>query len=239
LQIVQVHVPDGARTFLTDGYAPTVSPNSQQLAYLTGKNDSKLLVRDLASGATRSIDLAPWIDDSADLFNGRMVWLVGGSTLAVVPADDAISDLSTTPGSHPERAHGCGDRSRSGCVILIAAPRAGPLRYLKRVSVPDLDVINVAAIASDADDQLILATDNGTGTTRIGTLSLADSTASLTTLYSVPGATPEAFDSTGTHIIYSNEHHPPELIAAVIGRRGLLDRRVLVPSAREVQADAW
>jgi hypothetical protein len=188
---------------------------------------------------TRSVDLASVIDDSADLFNGQLVWLAGSSTLAILPADELpelVAGGPTVAARHQRR--GCGDRSRSGCVILIRVPRTGPLRYLRRITAPDLDVTNIAAVASDEPDQLIVASDSSKNTTRIDTISLTDSSTRLAPLLSIPGASPEAFDSTGSHLIYAIDQARRLLIAA-IGPRGLTDRRVLDPNAEQVQVGTW
>jgi hypothetical protein len=123
-------------------------------------------------------------------------------------------------------------------VILIRVPRTGPLRYLRRIKAPDLDVTNLAALASDEPDQLILASNKGTNTTRIETISLTGSTARLAPLLSIPGAFPQAFDSTGSHLIYSVDQAHRFLIAA-IGPAGLTDGRVLMPNAKQAQVGNW
>ena len=72
------------QTLLADGELPAVSPDSRLLAYVTGAESRSIAVRDLATAATRSIDLTGLLGTFADVFDGSLAWLANGSGLALV-----------------------------------------------------------------------------------------------------------------------------------------------------------
>jgi hypothetical protein len=239
-RIVRFEVADGRRSFIADGYAPAISPNSRMLAYLSGPDDTTVTVRDLASGRTRSIDLASRVDNGADLFNGTKVWLAGSSTLAVIPSD-ALPELDSTGrrSSRPAASKGCGSQARMGCVILLNVPAAGVLRYERRVLLAGLASSSISALAGDGPNDLITATSTPHAM-QIAHVSLSAGHPAITQLPSVPNVTPETFDSTGTHLIYDdNAAGAPRVLLATLGQRGLIAKRILVPTAREVTASVW
>jgi hypothetical protein len=112
------------------GIDPAVSPDSRQVAYVTGSGGSTVAIRDLRAGLVRRIRIAGLVGDGATMFNGgRMAWLSDGTQLVVLPQPIPRNGPA---GSQP--ATGCVPVHDKLCLIVIDA--SGPRLVARRIFVP-------------------------------------------------------------------------------------------------------
>jgi hypothetical protein len=102
--IDQISVGTGKVTFLVPGAYPAVSPDSRYLGYATGSEFTEIAVRDLRTGATRSIDLSRQIGRGGTFLNqGTVLWL-GSRALLAVPGMQAIAASAGAPAAAQDQA---------------------------------------------------------------------------------------------------------------------------------------
>jgi hypothetical protein len=124
VRISAISAGSGKSVSLARGLYPAVSPDSKYLAYATGSAMTRVAIRNLASGRTRSIDLAGQLGAGASLqsLGSTITWLGDGTQLIAVPAPDAAR-LSLSPGggarAGPVNACGQQNSSRGLCVVVV------------------------------------------------------------------------------------------------------------------------
>jgi hypothetical protein len=242
LLIERISIADGKRTFVADGEEPAVSPNSRLLAYATGGRSATdiVVVRDLNSGRTRSINIASLIGPHADLFNSAcgVRWLANGSDIAVVPGPAAFA-LAQSSG--PRRV-----AAPSRRLIIVHVPRSP-----RPLTARSFDLAGVSGdIQTDSADagdstSLLLAVDQR-NQAAIDRITPTGNTVSIDRLVSIPTGLVLAFDSAGDRLLYLTSPVPPPntdvtvvtLWSGTLTRNGLIHRHRLVRNS-QLAAAAW
>ena len=145
-QISSISVRTGKVSFVADGLQPSVSPDSRYLAYVTGAQYSRLAIRDLATGTTRSIDLTVRLGNSR-LLNGQLTWFANGTQVVILPRPDATS-LANASGSS-SASNACGQRHprRSFCLLVV---NTGGARLQANRIIVSYTGLNTADVLSQA-----------------------------------------------------------------------------------------
>ncbi len=117
---------------IANGEDPAVSPDGRYLVYVdeTSKRQT-VSVRDLRTGATRTLSLAAMLGKSWELMNGAIAWAGDSTQLLVLPSElaiavaspPAVSTLSTASTSNCPSP-----KVRDACAIVVHAPASGGLR---------------------------------------------------------------------------------------------------------------
>jgi hypothetical protein len=227
IAIERIRVDSGQETPFADGEQPSISPNGRFVAYGAAPTTSSknLIVRDLTSGTTRSMNLQKLLGGQTDLLNASIKWLGNGSQIVVLPGpvlNTLMPDTTTTtpsPGS-------CSVTSISQtCLIVVNVPVGHPLTA-RRVMLNGLRSTNFVTGPSGRSGLLIAA---GSGTSRavVYKVDVSSSSSTFNRLFSLPPVLPEAFDSRGTELFYLKGHGPVALWLGDVTRHGLENARRL------------
>jgi hypothetical protein len=128
LRLTQVTIATGKQVVIGTASYPAVSPDSKYLAYATGSAMAQVAVRDLDTGATRTISLLPWVgSDSSVLNQGGLTWLGDGSEVVAVSEPDAFATgtsamfrtLTPEPAAPAKNACGQQDAKAGLCAVVI------------------------------------------------------------------------------------------------------------------------
>jgi hypothetical protein len=212
MMIARVPTGGGRPSVIAAGAQPSISPNGRILAYGTGRSGKVLAVRDLASGRTRSIDLARWIGhgnlEPGGVGNGSMTWLSNNTDVAVIPDEGIFWDLvGRRP--HPPKNPCSNKQGETTCVLVVhtGGSSSQPLRvtrYVLAVGVQDLRTLG----ADQANPRALLAASFPLVVERI---ELNTPTATITPLVTTLGnGLADAFDPSGTELLYQGGH-PSEI----------------------------
>lgn len=208
LRITRIDVANGRQSFVANGAQPAISRDGRQLAY--GAFPNGLTVRDLATGQTRTIKL-PQLGSSAQLLNASIGWLGNGSQLAIVPAPAAWDLMGRPP--HPRW---CGTTQTHSVIVFVHVP-APPAPLTARcihLAGPPLGPGAMALVQSPTNPEaLLVATESRGDNTLIEQITSSGSTSRL---QSIPDSLPDAFDPSGTQLLYLAGHNPPTLTKATI-----------------------
>ena len=221
--IERLSVSTGAQTFVANGEQPAVSPNSRLLAFGTGPSGSHtLVVRDLASGKERSIDLSRLLGNQGDLLNATITWL-DNSKLVVIPGaigNDLMGEPTppTVPGS-------CDTAPVNDTCLIVVSDEAGNPLTAKRVILSGLPS-GSPVIAASGPSGLTIATYGGQHS-GIFRSDVAQSIPNFTRIASTPAAIPLAFGPRGATLFYLVGHGPEALWWAKVTPHGLKDAHVL------------
>jgi hypothetical protein len=199
----------GARpSIVAAGAQPSISPNGRFLAYGTGRLGTVLSVRNLATGVTRSIDLARWIGHGylgpGGQGNATMTWLSNNTDLAVLPDEGVVWDLV---GKRPHPPNNpCSDKQGiTSCVLVVHTGRSltEPLTVTRHVLPVGFDS-PLALGAAHADPHALLAASSPLVVERID---VSTPTATIERLITIHGdAFPDQFNPAGTELIYQANH---------------------------------
>jgi hypothetical protein len=128
LRLTQVTIATGKQVVIGTASYPAVSPDSKFLAYATGVAMAQVAVRNLDTGATRTISLLPWVgSDSSVLNQGGLTWLGDGSEVVAVSEPDAIATgtsamfktMEPSPGTPGKNDCGQQDAKAGLCAVVI------------------------------------------------------------------------------------------------------------------------
>jgi hypothetical protein len=132
-EIWRISAVTGKATMVVGGVSPAVSPDGRYLAYLPQPVGTRLAIRDLRTGVTRTIDLAPLTGAKAGLmFEGAqgVAWLGNGKQVVVLPEPDHFT------GPAGPKANRCGQQdSPIGLCMIVVNANASKLTA-SRVYVP-------------------------------------------------------------------------------------------------------
>jgi hypothetical protein len=118
----EIPVAAGRPVSLGPGAFPSVSPDSEYVAYATGAAQTKVAIRNLRTGHTRKIDLAGVLGASSSLVDlDSVAWLGDGSQLIAVP--QPVSMLTRRDNAKTVTACGQQDSPRGLCVVVINVGR--------------------------------------------------------------------------------------------------------------------
>jgi len=223
LEIERIDVANGRRAFVADGEEPSISPNGRFLAYGAGPEGSQqLFVRDLSSGAVRSINLRKLLGGQTDLLTASITWLGNGSELVVLPGGVG-NDLMGNPIPAPVPGSCSAVPASSTCLIVVKA-RTGHALTATRVVLHSLRS-GYGPIGASGPN-LFMAAFHG-GHTDMYEAQVTRRRASAIHLFSMPAVLPVAFDARGTKLFYLVGHSPVALWLADVTPHGLDNARML------------
>jgi hypothetical protein len=230
LKLMRIDVATDRSRFVADGWQPAVSDSGTQLAY--GAVPHGLAVRDLATGATRTVSLVKLLGPAANLLNASVTWLADGTDVAVLasaPArvDAGASEPPATPGTCLGQAH--------AAIVFVHVPPA-PQRLSARCTRALTLTPPGAILGGDGahPSSLLLAAEIGPRTVIERITQSGDTTRLLT----IANSLPLAIDRSGAHLLYLLGHSPPALWEGAISGDQLIDRSRLIANA-DVGALAW
>lgn len=236
LKLMRLDLATDRRTFVGDGEQPAINDRGTELAFSTGVQD--VAVRDLASGATRTLSLAHVLDFRIDPLNTSLVWLADGTTLAVLPAERAIAAVAGPQTTKSKGGCRPGMHRRPILFIHVPAPPA-PLSARCQIfsAGPSSPIASSGGILTSSPAQasaVWIANSNGRSGT-IEQITQAGRTKRILNLGR--GVLPVAIDRSAQHILYI-KGHPPALWEAMISRDRLRDAHRLVSHSR-FETAAW
>jgi hypothetical protein len=120
--IVRFSTVTGTSSFVVRGAFPAVSPDGRYLAYTPGGGVGTLAVRDLRTGATKTIDLSGLEGPAVHWMTlGAVTWLGDGTQVLVEPEPSAELVLGSPPAGVWPRRPMCGvqDSPRGMCLIVV------------------------------------------------------------------------------------------------------------------------
>jgi len=197
LMVERIDLANGGESFVADGAEPSISQNGRLLAYATGPPGSQeLVVRDLDSGMIRSINLQKLLGRYGDLLSASIAWL--GSQIVVRPGG-VLDDLMG--GAKPPPLKGsCSAVPLSASCLIVVNVRAGLSLTAERV-ILDRGRLGDAVIGASGSSNLVMAVfDNHH--TDVYRANLGEGARTVTHLFSLPSALPQAFSSNGTELFY-------------------------------------
>jgi hypothetical protein len=221
LDVEDIDLETGGETFIAEGEEPSISPSGRYLAYGTGPAGSQdLVVRDLASGSVRSIDLQALLGQETDLLNASITWV--GSRVVVMPGGVA-NDLMGGAPPVPLPGSCSAVPASSSCLIIVTSGVGGRLSatraVLRGVELGD------AVIGASGRSDLLMATFNHSAT--VYEADLAAGAPTVTRWFAVPSALPVAVGADGRELFYLRGHGPVSLWVGQVSRHRLLDARML------------
>jgi hypothetical protein len=235
LLLERIDVASGSRTLIADGEQPSLSPSGRLLAYATGPDGSEtLVVRDLSSGVTRSVNLAKLLGPDTDLLNASITWLGDGSEIVIAPGGVASAVTTTEPASPGS----CSAVASSATCLLVVGLTAGNSLTANRLVLSDLGSFNITIGGDDSLPRSVLIAISETDGTAVDRVDLSSAGVSVVRLLSLPPVLPLAFDPGGTHLLYLDGHSPPALWVGEITQHGLKRRHLLLSDAH-VGSLAW
>jgi hypothetical protein len=213
LDVVQIDVATGRRTFIAFGAQPAVSPDGRLLAYVANTYGylNAIAVRDVLTGRTQLVNLAGSIGRGKNLLNAVVAWFANGSDVAVVPADSRPPVIGGAPLPSGQRMRSCPAGSATTCLIVVHRLHAGgalTARYFA-VAVPDDSFAAQDTLSPDAaaPSSILLAAAGWHDQQTVGQLIIDQirphgTHATARRLFSIPSAAAVAFDPTGTRLLY-------------------------------------
>ncbi|MDQ6804018.1 MAG: hypothetical protein M3065_03405 [Actinomycetota bacterium] len=247
LLLERIAVSDKKRTLIARGEQPAVSPDSQLLAYTAGgrAGSQSVAVRDLASGTTRSINIAGLIGSGGDPLGASVTWLADGSNVAVVPAGVAYAVSGASHASKRPVAP-CHAPVGSSCLVIVHVTPAGQALTARRFILPGVHGIQTLSGDAAAPGSLLLAADDAKNNAVIDKITPAGSTIRVQQLLSIPRGLAITFDPAGRHLLYLTNTIPlpntdittVTLWNATIASGHLIDRERLIRNP-QLGAAAW
>ncbi len=221
IHIGRISVATGRLTFVADGAQPAVSPDGRYLAYATGRLSTRLAIRDLRTGRTKTVDLASVIGASSGLLTGQVTWLGGGAQIVAMPMPfgTALARQARSPSAAARNS--CGQQGRPGRVCLVLVSLTGGHPRATRVYVPG-NWGSQPLISGDVSlGRTLLLAGSLTSPGEIGAATISAAGVRVQRLAGLPrGVLPLAFAPGGDRILYLRGHGPPALwVAAIIGGR--------------------
>jgi hypothetical protein len=211
LMIDRIDVATGKESFVADGVLPSISQSGRFLAYVSqtsyASGAQELVVQDLVTGTTRSINLQRLLGAQTDLFNASIAWL--GSKIVVVPggvASDLMPRAEPTPLPKPLKGSCSAVPYSESCVIEVDT-QAGHHFRTQRFVVNQRG-LSGAVLEASGSSTIAMATFNGNGTD-VYRADLGAGPPKITRLFTVRSALPLAFSSGGTELFFLRIGHPP------------------------------
>lgn len=227
LRIERISAAGGPRTFIAYGSQPTISPDGRYLAYITGKDDHFLAVRDLRGDRTRKWNLSPLIGNKVSLFNGQLLWS-GSGELVALPEEFGQRVSAMAPASKNS-----GKCAGATCLVHFYPRDARSKPALTRLHDGQWSDFYSGGTAAPGS---IVASRMVGEKTELDLIEISGG--SRRHLVTIPGM-PLALDRAGTHLLHLVGHSPPALWRARILDGRLVDRQRLIPSAHIFGALAW
>src|SRR5579884_3231924 len=129
LLLEQLSVSTQIRQLIGFGEEPAVSPDGRLLAYAEGENASAgLVVRNLASGQSRSLNVARALGGRTDMLQASLAWFGDGSRLAVFESCCPVAVSRMSP--HPPSSGSSGLH-----LVVVSVPPRGRLSA-RAISLP-------------------------------------------------------------------------------------------------------
>ena len=228
LLLEQLSVSTHRRRFIAFGEQPAVSPDARRLAYVSGEDrTADVVVRDLASGRRRSINLSRLLGGKTDMLNASLAWLGDGTQLAVLEACCAVA-VSTT-------SKALGDGAK---LIVVSVPAHGSLSA-RHVAMPaGAEMPNTVGTDPTRPDSVLVSWPIAGDRDAVDRLTIASSRATLGRVVAVAHSLVVAFDPGRRKLLYLFGHTRPDLWAATFeGHR--LEQRHLVIRNPSLDAYAW
>jgi hypothetical protein len=199
IMIERVDLTTGAETFVADGFTPAISQDGRFLSYATGPGPpgaQELVVENLATHATRAIDLQELLGQQTDLLNASIRWL--GSRIVIVPGGVG-NDLMGGPLPTPLEGS-CSAAPRSAACLIVVDAEAGRPLSAKQVVFHHLN-LGMAVLGASGTSALEAAADDG-NRTDVSLLTFSDGRNTVTHLFSVPFSLAQSFSSNGAELFY-------------------------------------
>lgn len=238
LLLEQISVSSRKQQLLARGEQPTVSPDGALLAYVSGAGRSAAVsIRDLASGATRSVNVSRLLGRN-DILNASLAWLDDGTRLVVFEECCAGSLLVATigqAGSH-ESSHPAGGDTFH--LIAISVPADGKLTARQIVPPGAMHMPETVGSDSASPGSLLIGSLGHHDQAVVDRLAIGRSRATRTRVLAIAHAQVLGFDPSGRRLLYIVGHQPPSLWTATIENRHLSHRRLVIPNPR-LGALAW
>ncbi len=235
LMIERIAVANSMVTPIAQGEQPAVSPNGRLLAYGGGTVGSGLLVvRDLTSGAVRSINLSRLLGAQTDLLNASITWLGDSSEIVVLPGEvgnDLMGNATTAP--LPGSCSAVPDSDT--CLIMV---NVGSRKSLTADRIVLNDLRPPQILTGDSFSHGLLLADFEARHTVVYKADVADTGGSFVRLFSLPPVLPLAFDTRGSELLYLVGHGPIALWIGEVTQHGLENARLL-NSAVTLAGLAW
>lgn len=243
LKLRQISLTTGKSSYLAAGAYPAVSPDGRYVAYATGGGFTQVAIRNLGTGATRSVSLTSLIGVGSSLLNqGGLTWLGDGRTLVAVAEPDPIAAVArvwANPGWSDQltvsRHATCGqqDAKLGLCVVVIQVAHA-------RLAAHPIYVTGLAASAPVAllsgdlaARQAFFIAQTTMPVTVVSRVSLGRRHATVSKLVPLPAeALAVAMAPAGDRVLYLTTSEPAKLDVATVSADRLTKARVLLTDTR-------
>lgn len=227
------------RRLVGQGEQPAVSPTGRLLAYATGEDRSAgIVIRDLASGAERSIRLWRLLGSKTDMLKASLAWLGDGRRLAVFEACCATAATSTGRTTFVASGPGGQSASYASRLIVVSVPRHGGLTA-RLVTGPGAHQTPESVGSDTARPNAVLASSFlRSDRAAVYRITLGSSRATVRPVLTIAHAQVLGFDPTGREILYLVGHRPPNLWTATVEGHRLIHRHLLIRNSK-LDAIAW
>jgi hypothetical protein len=228
LLLERLSVTTHRRRFVAFGEQPAVSPDAGRLAYVSGEDRSaSVVVRDLASGRRRSVNVARLLGGKTDMVNASLAWLGDGNQLALL---EACCPVAVSSGS---KAVGDGAQ-----LIVVSVPPNGGLSA-RRVAMPAAaEMPGTIGTDTTRPNSLLVSWLIAGDRAAVDRLTIGSSRATLGRVLAVAHSLVVAFDPGGRQLLYLSGHARPDLWAATFNNHRLEQRHLLIRNP-SLDAYAW
>jgi hypothetical protein len=236
LWLERLSVATHRRQFIASGEQPSVSPDGRRLAYASGEDRSAaIVVRDLASGRRRALNIANLAGSENDMLNARLAWLGDGTQLAVFEACCAVA-VSTSGAQAGSR--GSSSASFGLRLIVVSVPRHGSLSARQVVLRGATQMPDTVGPDATGPNSLLVSWLIGGDRAAVDRLTIGSSRAAVGRVLTIGHSLVVAFDPSGRQLLYLVGHSSPKLWAATIKGHQLIHRHLLVENP-SLDAFAW
>ncbi len=231
LLLERIRVNDRKRTKIGPGEEPAISPDGRLLAYTTdARHAQAIVVRDLATGVTRRINVSRLLGMSGDLLLASLAWSSDSGSVIVLPGSVAI------PANGNAARHPAQTRTTANLLLVKVGAGRQPLAA-RRVAITGLSGYP-DAITPSSSPGIVLATALVGSNAVLDQIRFSGPVPQARRILSIPSGLVLGLDATGQRIFYLRGHSPPALWTASITSGKLADQKRLLRSS-PVQALAW
>jgi hypothetical protein len=223
---------------IADGEEPAVSPNGRMLAFLSGRFGSESLVmRDLATRRTTTLDLRPVLGASRRIAQGPFAWTGDSSQIALLTVSARepghVGSAAVAKSYRLDPA----SRSVASLIVVHVSPR-GKLLARRVPLVVHIGVVDAVFQDGTARDSIILTTALARGSA-LYRIRLSATKTKVSDRVPLPTNTlPEAISPTGREMLYLRTSQSPGLFKARIAPNRLGAAHLLLAHTRFVSV-AW